>query len=139
MTNMTNAHTLPICHVNLLVVLVFFLHGELIELTGDVVSGTGIAVPVGVHLVEGSTGALVLLFFILFFFFLIEVPTLACYVAQLPADLTHDGIAILSVGLASSTANIVAATLMAPTAVAVATASMTPSAVAAPTWTSTSM
>jgi hypothetical protein len=32
--------------------LVLLLHGELVDLTGDAVSGTDIAVPVGVHSIE---------------------------------------------------------------------------------------
>jgi hypothetical protein len=126
--------------MNLLAALVLLLHGELIELTGDVVGGTGIAVPVGVHLVEGTIGALVLLFFFIFFFFLVAAPALVCYVARLATDLTHDGIAVLAADLASSMATIdaVATVLMTPAAVAVATASMTPSMIATPTRTSMS-
>jgi hypothetical protein len=51
MTNMTNAHTLPICRMDLITALVLLLHGELVELTGDVVGGAGVAIPIGVHAV----------------------------------------------------------------------------------------
>jgi predicted secreted protein len=93
MTNMTNAHTLSICHVNLLMALVLLSHGELVELTDDVVGGASVAIPIGVHALRHRISTLfllLLLFFFFFFFFFVDgvtVPTLPGFMAWLATDL----------------------------------------------------
>jgi hypothetical protein len=134
MTNMTNAHTLSIGRVDLLTALVLLSHGELVELTGDVVGGAGVAIPIGVHAIGHGIGTL---FFLLFFFIVVgvAVPTLPGFMAWLATNLACDEVAVIAAfaTTAASTRCIAAAT--ASTTSAVATAASTPSSMmATSTW-----
>jgi hypothetical protein len=120
MTNMTNVHTLSIGRMNLLTIGVFLLHGELVDLNGDVVGGTGITILVGVHAIRCNIGALLLFFFI----FGVAVPALPGFVPWLAANLAGDEVAVLAAAHASSTMVVAAAALMTTmAAAAVATTS----------------
>src|SRR4051812_17873014 len=98
MTNMANVHTLAIGRVDLLTAVILLLHGELVELTGDVVSGTGVITPVCVHSIgRHRVGAffLLLFFFFFFFFFVVVVvgeamPAPPCGMTLLVVDLVVD-------------------------------------------------
>jgi hypothetical protein len=139
MTSVANTHTFSIGRVDLITAMILLLHGELVELTGDVVGGTGIAVPVGVHAIGRHVGVLLL------FIFIVGVTVLAfpCLVSRLAADLTDGGVTV-SVAAASavSTATIAASTtlLVASTfaAATIATAASTSTIVAASAVSSTS-
>ena len=49
MTNVTDIHTCTVCCTDLIFSLVLLLHGELLELSSDVVGGAGIRIPFCVH------------------------------------------------------------------------------------------
>jgi hypothetical protein len=102
MTNMTNAHTLSIGRVNLLTALVLLSHGELVELTGDVVGGVGVTVPIGVHAIGHGVAPL---FFLLFFFIIVgvAVPTLLGFMAWLATNLACDEVTVIAASAASTT------------------------------------
>jgi hypothetical protein len=111
MTNMTNTHTLSICRVNLVMTLVLLSHGELVELTGDVVDGTGVAITIGVHVVGHRIGTLFLLLLLFFFFFFIiiigvEVVALPGFMAWLATNLACDQITIIDTSSASAASNL---------------------------------
>jgi hypothetical protein len=84
--------------------MVILLHGEL---TGDMIGGTGITIPVCVHSVGHRIGALVLLFFA--FVIGVAVPALPSFMVWLPADLAGDRVTDLAVPLASTLATCIAA------------------------------
>ena len=131
MTNMTNAHTLAIGRVDLLAALILLLHGELVELTGDVVGGTGVVALVGVHAIGRCMGALLLLLF--FFIIGVAMPAAPCLMAGLAAYLT-DGVVAVLVAASTSTASTAIAASTTAMATAVATgAAASSTTVAAPT------
>jgi hypothetical protein len=78
MTNMANAHTFSVCRMDLIAAVVLLLHGELVKLTGDVIGGIGISVPVGVHSIGCRIGTL---FFFFFFIIGVAVPAFPCLVS----------------------------------------------------------
>jgi hypothetical protein len=127
MTNMTNAHTLSIGCVNLLTALVLLSHGELVDLTSDVVGGAGVAVPIGAHAIGHCIGTL---FFLLFFFFVIgvAVPTLLGFMAWLATNLACDKVAVIA---ASAASTVCIATASASTKSTVATAASSASSMMA--------
>jgi hypothetical protein len=122
MTNMTNAHTLSIGRVNLFTALVLLSHGELVELTGDVVDGVGVAILVGVHAIGHDVGTL---FFLLLFFIIVGVamPTLPGFMAWLATNLACDKVAVIAAS-AASTACIAATTASTTSTVATAASSV---------------
>jgi hypothetical protein len=126
---------MSIGRVDLLVTMVLLLHGELVELTGDVIGGTGIAVPVGVHTIRRRVGALLLLFF---FVVGVAVPALPGTMPGLATDLTGDDVAFFSATLATATKTrvAVATTAASMPAVAIATASTATTILAASAWSS---
>src|SRR6266542_1391405 len=46
MTNMRNLQTCTICYVNLILAIVVLMHGEAVQVVGEVVGGTRVEVPV---------------------------------------------------------------------------------------------
>jgi hypothetical protein len=54
-TDVSNLHTCPICSLNVVVPVVAFMHGELFNLTGDVVGCPRVQIPVGVS-ISGCRG-----------------------------------------------------------------------------------
>jgi hypothetical protein len=101
MTNIANVHTLSIGSVDLIAACIFFLHGELVKLTGDVVCGTGIAIPVGVHAIGRSVGALLLLFF---FVVGVAMPTFPSSMPRLVTELARDLVTVTIPAASSATA-----------------------------------
>jgi hypothetical protein len=108
--------------MNFLAALVLLLHGELVELTDDVIGGTGIALPVGVHSVGGGVCILLLLLLLFFFIVGVAVPAIPSFMSWLAADLAGDAVAVVLAAPALSTAALAAAATW-TTMVAVATAS----------------
>lgn len=53
LTNMSNFHTCSVGHVHLVMAVVSLPHGELVELSGDVICGACVNVPIGVDAVGG--------------------------------------------------------------------------------------
>jgi hypothetical protein len=107
--------------MDLLATGVLLLHGELVELPGDVVGGTGITIPVGVHSIGHSIGALLLLFF---FIFGVAVPALPCFASLFATDLACDEVAVLASPASSTTCTTAAiATTVTTVVVAVSVAS----------------
>jgi hypothetical protein len=49
LTNMTYLHT--VCRVDAVVAVVLLMHGELVQLGGEMMSGTRVRVPVGVDVI----------------------------------------------------------------------------------------
>ena len=88
---MTNFHTFSTCCVDVIFATVFLAHGHLLQLTGDVVRGAAIDVPVGVDAVGAisSSGH----FFILRRLIIVlikAVPAVLGRVPRLPTDLASD-------------------------------------------------
>jgi hypothetical protein len=111
---------------------VLLSHGELVELTGDVVGGAGVAVPVGVHAIGHCIGTL---FLLLFFFFVpgVAVPTLPGFMAWLAANLARNQVTVLAAS-AAATATTTAAMATTMTAVASTTTSSASSMMTTSTW-----
>jgi hypothetical protein len=101
MTNMTNTHTLSISRVNLLTAVVLLSHGELVELTGDVVCGAGVAIPICVHAIGHCIGTLLFLLFF-FFVFRVAVPKLPGFMAWFATDLARNQVAVIAASTASA-------------------------------------
>jgi hypothetical protein len=113
--------------MNLITAMVLLLHGELVELTGDMVGGTGIAVPVGVHAIGRHVGVLLLFVFIIG----VAMPAFPCFVSRLAADLADSGATVSVVAtpatstatIATSSTLLVASTFAAATIATVTSAS----------------
>lgn len=120
MTNMVNAHTCAICSVNLVIAVVLVMDAELLKITGNVISGTCVHVPVGVDAVGVHGGVDMVLVRDIVGVEL--VPALLCRAAFFVADLASAReptlpIFVVVVGaVAATTATIAAAA--APVAVA---------------------
>ena len=54
MANMMNLHTIAVCGVDLISAAVVLLHGQLVELVGEVVSGARVHVPPGINRIRGG-------------------------------------------------------------------------------------
>ena len=104
MTNVMDLHTFTTSSVDLVLAVVFLLHGHLLELVGDVVGGTTVDVPVGVDPI-GATGSRSNLFFILrgvTIIFLVAVPTVFRRVTRLATNLAVREVRTRSVGAATT-------------------------------------
>ena len=97
---MTDSHTCAVGGVNLVVAVILVSCSELIELTGDLVSGASVSIPIGIYtvgVVDGGRRRLLL-------WWAGEGSVEALVAAQ-------DGVAFLSAELASWTISIVLATI----------------------------
>ena len=56
-TNISNLHTCPVCSVHLFTAMILVMDSQLLQLTGDMVRGTSVHVPVCVNAV-GACGRL---------------------------------------------------------------------------------
>ena len=55
-TNMTNFHTFSVCSVDLIVVVVLVVDGQLVELAGDVIGGASVQIPAGIYYIGRGCG-----------------------------------------------------------------------------------
>src|SRR4051812_47284652 len=101
MTNMLDVHTCAIGRVDLIMAIVPLLHGELIQLTSDVVGGARVTIPVGVDTVVVDDVGLAILLFVV----LVEaVPALSCLVALLAANLADGAVSTFATATATAVA-----------------------------------
>jgi hypothetical protein len=77
---MRDLHTCPICHMDLFGAVVGIMHGEFVKLTCDVISGTGVDVPIVVGAVRRPCCCSTLLGNV---FFVEVIPTRSCRMPDL--------------------------------------------------------
>ena len=85
---MTYTHTFSTGSVDLILAAVFLLHGNFLELVGDVVGGSAVDVPIRVDAVGpiSRRSNLVIVLGIIIIL-LVPVPAIPCCVSRFPADL----------------------------------------------------
>ena len=132
-TNLVDSYTCVVGSMHLIGALIFFPHGELIQLTDDVVGGAGISVPVGVDAVRSCGGGHIALISVL-----VGVETLEATqhgVAFFPAELVGGTVGVV---LLMTTSEVVAVVAVVAVPAAAATTASTSSTATKPATASTS-